>query len=747
MLLNFLYVLISLFFGSSLSKILTKILVFQNGFNIFSNTNENLNFLNQNTTILKSSDTIQLVTFIILSISLFVFLGFINKIFKLSDQQMYFVGFSQLSVSLLSNIFITFSGYSSVQYILFLTIWYILSVGLSFWIPKNLPKWKDSKIAFANGIITGFFLLIFTRHFVTLLALPISFLILGPIFFYVFSEKITTLKHPAFLLLFVSVFFSFNRIYLFLLLILVVVLLFLTKPNEKVINFFAKIYPFIIIFLFLYNPLFYFGNFDTVEEGFWASWLQRIMSGQHIYSDFAAHHPPGLIWGLYYFSKLFGSSLYNMRLYFHILQITGYFIFYFLINKLVKNKWIMVGTYLLVLIFISTFLRNNIEIRLSSSFLPIIFIYLFKKFNKERYLFISGFFVFLALLISTETGIASLFSSVVLVLLFSNKKEIFKNYFKYLLGLIIPIALVALIFIINGSFAKFVEYILFYVGNFSKGYQNIVLERPKTAPILEWYKIKQYFISDGFKWEFSAFIIVGTILISIQKKIKNKLNNKDALIIGLSLTGLVLMRSALARSDYYHISYVWIIGILLLGIFSEYVQKYSKNLPVFIFSFMLFFVGGPQNIFFQNQIFKLQSYANLSGSFPKYETKRSSLTANIDVNTKDTDDLIEYITQNTQKNDFIFIFVQEAELYFLADRNNATSFDNPTVFFSTKYQEQMVNELRMNKPKIIIYDPDFAIAGISVKTLNIVDSYIKDNYKPVKFFGKNSVLIPINDNF
>ncbi len=117
---------------------------------------------------------------------------------------------------------------------------------------------------------------------------------------------------------------------------------------------------------------------------------------------------------------------------------------------------------------------------------------------------------------------------------------------------------------------------------------------------------------------------------------------------------------------------------------------------------------------------------------------------NIDINTKDTDGLVKYIKDNVKEDESIFVFVQEAEIYFLADRKNATSFDNPTVFFSIKYQDQMIDELTLNKPKIIVYDPEFSIAGISVKTLSKLDSFIKNNYKEVTTFGKNTILVPVS---
>jgi len=67
----------------------------------------------------------------------------------------------------------------------------------------------------------------------------------------------------------------------------------------------SLIYSLALFFMISYDPLFYFGNLDSVEEGFWLAWLQRLISGQTLYKDVAVYHPPGIIWGLGFFVKIF----------------------------------------------------------------------------------------------------------------------------------------------------------------------------------------------------------------------------------------------------------------------------------------------------------------------------------------------------------------------------------------------------------------------------------------------------------
>jgi hypothetical protein len=141
-------------------------------------------------------------------------------------------------------------------------------------------------------------------------------------------------------------------------------------------------------------------------------------------------------------------------------------------------------------------------------------------------------------------------------------------------------------------------------------------------------------------------------------------------------------------------------------------------------------------------LIKFQNYSNPSGQYPAYKNPRAGILTWIDFDTKASDQLINFIDANSNKNDTIFVFPQEPEIYFLSNRKNTTSFDTPTAFYTLSYQKQIVSQLRENNPKLIIYNPKFSVAGVSVETLNYVNMYIKENYKLSVTFGQDEVLIP-----
>ena len=88
------------------------------------------------------------------------------------------------------------------------------------------------------------------------------------------------------------------------------------------------------------------------------------------------------------------------------------------------------------------------------------------------------------------------------------------------------------------------------------------------------------------------------------------------------------------------------------------------------------------------------------------------------------------------------MFPQTPEIYFLSDRMNATSFDTPVAFYTPEYQKQMIMELEKNKPKLIVYNPKFVLAGLTVENLSDVNQFIQKNYKTIETFGDNQILKP-----
>ena len=53
----------------------------------------------------------------------------------------------------------------------------------------------------------------------------------------------------------------------------------------------------------------------------------------------------------------------------------------------------------------------------------------------------------------------------------------------------------------------------------------------------------------------------------------------------------------------------------------------------------------------------------------------------------------------------------------------------------------MILDITINQPKLIVYNPNFSIAGIDSKTLSKLDEYLLKNYSPAVNFGDNTIMV------
>jgi cellulose biosynthesis protein BcsQ len=130
-------------------------------------------------------------------------------------------------------------------------------------------------------------------------------------------------------------------------------------------------------------------------------------------------------------------------------------------------------------------------------------------------------------------------------------------------------------------------------------------------------------------------------------------------------------------------------------------------------------------------IFKFNTYGQVIDVYQELNSERAQILIGMEANKEELVQVVNYVQENVEKNERFFAFPWSPELYFLSDRNNATSFDTPYAFFSTKYQEQMVKEIKNNKPKIIIYDTGANFGNLTSESLSIVNEYIINNYTQV----------------
>jgi hypothetical protein len=180
--------------------------------------------------------------------------------------------------------FVEFSGKIILIAVLAVQIIYIFLILKKH---KYRPATIDG-LVFLNGSIVGLVLTILINPYTTsFVILCIVFLTTITVYLLLSGSGKKFPSNPSHLILALSIFFLSKKIYLIIIFGIFVIALYATKnffrKKTRIGDFINKyLYPATIIFVVFYNPLFYIGNLDSIEEGFWLSWLQRLINKQTI---------------------------------------------------------------------------------------------------------------------------------------------------------------------------------------------------------------------------------------------------------------------------------------------------------------------------------------------------------------------------------------------------------------------------------------------------------------------------------
>jgi hypothetical protein len=662
-------ILSSILAGSALGRAISNFLVLNLKLNFYSGSVDTIPAFSEELAIGKTYDIVDFVLTIIFTLTIFALVHFFYK------NKNKLISVVYLIFSAILFLQIQFATYNLV----YVVIYFVAANAFFAIATKTKVKIADiEKIdehtmkKLAEGLFIGFLLMLVIERFTSTI-LPLAAIALTPLVYYIFAK------------------------------------------NRKPFLPGSKLYAIIIIILIVYNPLYYLGHFDSVEEGFWLGWVSGLRDGKALYSQIAAYHPPLIIWILSIFQKLFGYSIENTRLALHTMQIAGIAMYYFFADRLLKSRLSKATVMLLAISMTAIMVRNNVEIRLGLGLVSIAFLS-----NPV----LAGGLAAAALFTSTEVGVAA-FVAAVIYIVFAKEKA--KYLVKYISGASFVAAPILLIILINGGMVQMITDIGFYIRAFSAGYFNLAIERPVSSSFIYWHLINQYLSAYPFLWEIARGGIVAALLLSISKFNIKKLGSIDQTAIATAIFALVVFRSALGRSDYYHLLFPLLVAIPLMFYVLE---KIGNKFAIYAVSFFLLFVFARDIVnasFVNAKLYQLQTYGRAIG-------EQEPLLPNDEI------EVVQFIKENTSESNSIFVYPWNPEIYFLTERQNATRHYTPYAFFSEEYQQEMISELEANNPKYIIYNSEMKFNNMTPGSLPIVDDYILENFEEVESFGSYKIM-------
>lgn len=291
--------------------------------------------------------------------------------------------------------------------------------------------------------------------------------------------------------------------------------------------------------------------------------------------------------------------------------------------------------------------------------------YLLNKSTKSIEIIFLGFaFAVVCLLRINMIGLWGVYVLIILIKLFIEKKykDIFKYMGLFILGLLIIFIPTFTYMISNNIFGAFIDSYLIFNLKYS------------SVSLFDKYNSFIYF---------SSILIVLVALVSNMLFLFNKNNfNKNILIANMLSLIVNLVAISLSGKTYMHYAMVLIPNLLIPYILLLIYFSKNEKMKFIILLYLIIYILKPSITSYIDNLKFIKSYDN-----SEY------------LNTAD------YIKNNTSEKDKISIFGNKNILYVLSNRYSASkySYQTPIIDYDKKIFEEYVNDISINKPKIIYF--------------------------------------------
>lgn len=456
----------------------------------------------------------------------------------------------------------------------------------------------------------------------------------------------------------------------------------LVKKLERDFSFWFLLASSVAFFLLrlpsLFEPYWY------GDEGIYQALGILINSGESLYSGAWDNKPPYL-YALY---AIFNSDQFLIRSLSLLFGIVSVWLIYLIAGKLFpNNKYAsIIPTIIFVFAFGTRLIEGNIANAENFMILPILIsAYLIindetlKKALQFKAYFLAGFLLSIAFMTKIVAIFDFLaFSSFIFLNPGVNYKEKLKTkMIPFLLGFILPIILTTGYYYLTNNFKDYMDAFVFS----NIGYVD--------------YR-NNFIIPQGFLYIKSLILLSAVIVV-----FKHRLNLNKGLIFVILWLAFSLFNTFFSQRDYTHYVIMTLPAFcLLIGAIIENKNYRNYLLVILILSFIII----TYTFDFKGRFEKYY------GNFIAYSTGNKdtdSYYAFFDRNTPRDYEIARFIKENTNENEEVFIWGNNAQVYKLAEKK-------PIVRYTVAYHitgfpkglKDMANAIDTKKPKFIIIMPE-----------------------------------------
>jgi len=483
----------------------------------------------------------------------------------------------------------------------------------------------------------------------------------------------------------------------------------------------------------------FYGDLNVIDEGQFAAWGNFMLHGKQLFKDMYVVYGPLYVYPVYILFEMFSPSAFLVRCYLIAGSIVGIIAMNFVMKELkigILARYIMN----LLLIFLPImFLRQGM------GWISLYLLILMATRKKVAYSFLTGLFAALTLLVTPDIGIII---GVIIGLYFmyhlfthSEWRKISRHLAYWALGYGIPLILFfiwagaegwlqAYLF---GTIRQLIEFSGMNVPN-GQNLPNIFLLMPSGT---QFYLGIKFLASE----ELLIYYVIALHIVLLSywtiKIILKEFSYNDKKLFPIFLFSISLLYISLRTPDLGHLFFI-LSPILLLSIYYlekcfVLIKKKSIRIPlkipyfviasiILLLFFRLFYLNHPQ-------IIKTLHIPSAIATTPKNPKYVGPIHIS-DEQRRYFGNLQNFMENASTPHDKIFIFTDEPMLYLIVNRDNATKYVLPFAAVTKTMREDMVNDLKKNRPKyILINNNAWHIDGISnEKRLPEVVQHIRHNY-------------------
>lgn len=484
--------------------------------------------------------------------------------------------------------------------------------------------------------------------------------------------------------------------------------------KKQIILFVTESVVILLFLLFIGSGLVvspFFGGINMIDEGQFGGWIAHMIHGKHLYKDVYAAYGPLYIYPLYGLSKLFGPSVFLIRIVYIILNT-----FLAVLIARVALRTLRVSFGLEIFALAMLLVVPGFGMRQGMGLLAIILSFYAMKERRLVWSVASGVAIASSFLVSSEIGI---FTTITCGLLFIYKlitDEKIQDILRKLYLIVLSVCIIFLLFFLwangEGWFHAYLQTILDDFQTYSgialpngQNFPNALQLMPQSPSVVSWVK---FIVSQKLLLYWLFFFYLVTFLFLFVRLALRKSKQTDLLIFLIAVYGFFLSMILIGRYGHFPftLSPVFIIFAYylntLINIFIVSKKRTEKFFSAILIVIICLFSARVISIYrphFSKVLSLPQAFVSTKNS-PKY-------VGNVTISSSQTKAILtlqNFIDKNTKLTDAVFFFNNEPMMYLLVNRDNPTRYDLPEVAITKEKRLEMLNDLIKNRTRYIIDD-------------------------------------------